>query len=203
MPPTCRLPSSILLSSSILAATSSCWWLCLSWSIAAACWWFSSERKEASYGEQKEQLICKSLHWLTITVQLPQILPLRKHTQFTSGKQLCCHSIPAAFWNILHHEPWLLSPSKKKTKKTTQPPKNPPNPQKLKGKIFQKWTMWAYLLRHILILRGTVRSKLYDSEIHYSVTIHTHVYTCMCMYVCMSRNNGFGPACNLKIVYLT
>lgn len=57
MPPTCLLPSSMLLSSSILAATSSCWWLCLSWSIAAACWWFSSERKEASYREQKEKLI--------------------------------------------------------------------------------------------------------------------------------------------------
>lgn len=55
MPPTCRLLSSMLLSSSILAATSSCWWLCLNWSIAAACWWLSSERKEAGYREQREK----------------------------------------------------------------------------------------------------------------------------------------------------
>lgn len=107
VPPTCLLPSSMLLSSSILAATSSCWWLCLSWSIAAACWWFSSERKEASYHEQKEKFILQMFTLINKNSPAPSsIAAYLTHTVYTSSATVlsfcsCYFLKHSPSWNLV------------------------------------------------------------------------------------------------------
>lgn len=104
--PTCRLPSSMLLSSSILAATSSCWWLCLSWSIAAACWWFSSERKEAGYREQKEKFVLPMFTLINnISPALSSITAYLIHTVYISWASVL--SFYSCYF-LKYYLPWNL-----------------------------------------------------------------------------------------------
>lgn len=114
MPPTCRLQSSMLLSSSILAATSSCWWLCLSWSIAAACWWLSSERKEAGYHEQTEKFILDVFTLIYSNSPAPSSIAADlKHTLHQLSNcsvfYFCCFLKTS----VLHQKLWSLTPSKR------------------------------------------------------------------------------------------